>query len=499
MIFFLMLFLTSFVLQAQDTNVIDNLNLQNVNGSSQGNIYLGGRTIDGNNGMRLFGGGQYNGFIDVVSNSSTDGLRFRVDQSDGSEERMRITANGRVGINNSSPDQALHVKGKIRASNTGNASEYVEIYHGGSHGFINTAGDGNLDFRHDNFTLMSLTDGGKLGIGTKTPLGKLHVTGLNPNIRIASDQGGTLELGSADCDGCYSSFAQPGDGVMRMSSGSQNIIFNTSSISNIGRTFKFATEEDVLMQIADDGKVSIGTTNPSLFKLYVAGSAFATGSWISSDKRYKENIKTIDSALDKINELDGVSYKFKQKTVNGIDFSQLKQSNQLGFIAQDIEEVFPELVQKDEAGYYAVNYDGLIPVLVEGMKEQQEIITEQEQEIDDMKARIERLESLLNKPNNINDNGFNIQENTDFSNVVLKQNAPNPFSNETTIAYELPTNLNTARLVIYDLNGKVISTYNVTGKGSVKFDTDQLSNGTYIYAVVANGKSIATQKMVIQK
>ncbi len=286
-------------------------------------------------------------------------------------------------------------------------------------------------------------------------------------------------------------------GALEMGHGNGNAYINKTGAGNID--FRYNNDwQNPIMSLSPNGNVGIGITNTHpWYKLYVAGPAYSTVGWYGSDKRYKENIKTIDSALDKINALDGVSYKFKQKTINSIDFSKLKKSNQLGFIAQDLEKVFPELVQKDEAGYYAVNYNGLIPVLVEGMKEQQEIITEQAQEMDDMKARIERLESLLHKPNN--DNGFNIRENADFSNIVLKQNTPNPFSNETTIAYELPANLNAAQLVIYDLNGKVISSYNVIGKGNVKFDTGQLSNGTYIYAIVADGKSVATQKMVIQK
>jgi len=284
MIFFLMLFLASFVLQAQDLNVTHNIKLQDVDGSVRGNIYLGGKTYLEDNGMRLFGGGNYAGFIDVVSNSGTDGLRFRVDQNNGSAERMRITADGKIGINNSSPLQALDVRGKIRTSNKGNASEeYVEIYHGGSHGFINTAGDGNLDFRHDNVTQMSLTDGGNLGIGTSTPVSTLHVTELNPAITITGDEGGTLQLGSADCIGCYSPFSQIGDGVMRML-GSSNIIFSTSSISNYGRTFKFATDQDILMEIKDDGKISIGNvTTPGQYKLYVEEGILAEKVKVATD------------------------------------------------------------------------------------------------------------------------------------------------------------------------------------------------------------------------
>lgn len=78
--------------------------------------------------------------------------------------RLFVGSNGFVGIGRPSPDQRLHVGGKIKSSYNGTSGEYIEMWHGGGNGFINTAGDGNLDFRHDNNTLMSLLPDGKLTI-----------------------------------------------------------------------------------------------------------------------------------------------------------------------------------------------------------------------------------------------------------------------------------------------------------------------------------------------
>ncbi len=260
------------------------------------------------------------------------------------------------------------------------------------------------------------------------------------------------------------------------------------------------------MSVLNNGNVGIGTTNPGSYKLYVSGSAFATGSWVSSDKRYKKNIKVIDSALDKINAIDGVTYGFKQKTINNIDFKQLKQSNHLGFIAQDLEKVFPELVKKDEAGYYAVNYDGLIPVLVEAIKEQEgtideqaEEILEQKEQITDLQSRMEKLEVLLNGTDTPQSNTSRINNDINTAGVMLRQNAPNPFSGVTTIQYELPEKLGVAALMVYDLNGRAIATYSILGKGAIEFDANGLPDGTYGYSILVNGKNIATQKMIIQR
>ena len=94
-----------------------------------------------------------------------------------SANAMVFDRNGRLGVRTTSPDATLSAIGRVRGSYDEAETEYVEIWHGGSHGFINMVGDGNLAFRHDDVTRMSLTDGGRLGIGTTTPAYMLDVTG----------------------------------------------------------------------------------------------------------------------------------------------------------------------------------------------------------------------------------------------------------------------------------------------------------------------------------
>ena len=90
-------------------------------------------------------------------------------------ERMRITDVGFVGINRPSPDKHLHVGGIIRASLNSTSGEYIEMHHGGGNGYINTVGDGDLDFRHDGLNQMSLTDSGKLVIGSVATPGNYNL------------------------------------------------------------------------------------------------------------------------------------------------------------------------------------------------------------------------------------------------------------------------------------------------------------------------------------
>ena len=87
----------------------------------------------------------------------------------------------------------------------------------------------------------------------------------------------------------------------------------------------------------------------------------------SSDIRFKENIVPIENALQKISKISGNTYDWKAE--NKIEHGY--EGNDVGVIAQEIEEVLPQLVQTRENGYKAVKYDKLVALLIEGIKEQQ--------------------------------------------------------------------------------------------------------------------------------
>ena len=252
-------------------------------------------------------------------------------------------------------------------------------------------------------------------------------------------------------------------------------------------------ESNTFMSITAAGNVGIGNVNPRNYKLVVDGDALTTGDWILSDSRTKDEIENISDAMATIDALNGVSYLSKGK------------SNRLyGLIAQEVEQVLPELVKEDAAGYYAVNYDGFIPVLIEGMKEQQEIIEEeretnsvQQEVIKNLSERLEQLEAQLDNQKQANPSENTSSYSTDTS-IVLKQNNPNPLSEATNIEYEIPVGLSQASLIILDMNGRQIANYPVSGKGNVVFDAKNLAVGTYTYSIVTNGQPLVSRKMVVQ-
>ncbi|WP_420576426.1 tail fiber domain-containing protein [Ekhidna sp.] len=105
---------------------------------------------------------------------------------------------------------------------------------------------------------------------------------------------------------------------------------------------------------------------------------------VSSDRRLKENIELLQNTLSKLNQLGGYNYNYKADD---------KKKKQIGVIAQELQKVFPELVKEDDRGYLMVNYQGLIPVLMQAIKEQQLEISQLNQKVVNQESKLSQLES----------------------------------------------------------------------------------------------------------
>jgi hypothetical protein len=103
------------------------------------------------------------------------------------------------------------------------------------------------------------------------------------------------------------------------------------------------------------------------FKIDSSGNATFAGDVVAygspSDKRLKENIKPIESALDKVSKLQGVTFDWKKSD------SILDIKEDVGFIAQDVQKVIPELVRENEDGMLSMRHQGIAPILLEAIKE----------------------------------------------------------------------------------------------------------------------------------
>ena len=127
----------------------------------------------------------------------------------------------------------------------------------------------------------------------------------------------------------------------------------------------FATTSDNQFLIRAQGGVGIGTNHPQA-QLDVAGNVKCSGVQEVSDARLKTDIQPIYDALCKIERLQGVCFRWNDHAES---VGATPGDKQIGVVAQDVEQVFPELVSTPENGYKSVDYTKLTAVLIEAVKE----------------------------------------------------------------------------------------------------------------------------------
>jgi hypothetical protein len=160
-----------------------------------------------------------------------------------------------------------------------------------------------------------------------------------------------------------------------------------------------ANSDTIAPLIAGDfltGRVGIGCSDPQ-YALHVIGDIAASGDIIGvgiitsgavtacSDLRYKKNIVPIKNSLSNILKMQGVNYNWK---IEEFPKKQFTNTLQIGFIAQDIEKIVPEVVTTDSDGYKGIDYSRLSPILVEAIKEQQAMIKEIQLKIAELESKV---------------------------------------------------------------------------------------------------------------
>lgn len=134
------------------------------------------------------------------------------------------------------------------------------------------------------------------------------------------------------------------------------------------------------------------------FVVYSDGTAELNGAAFTSDLRLKTHISTLNNSVENVMKLRGVTFNWNKSLPQNASASDKLQ---YGFIAQEVEKVFPTLVNTDSNGYKSINYIGIIPVLTEAVKEQQEEIKTLKEENEQLKSTLEdllkRVKALENK------------------------------------------------------------------------------------------------------
>ncbi|MBK9402012.1 MAG: tail fiber domain-containing protein [Bacteroidetes bacterium] len=238
------------------------------------------------------------------------------------------------------------------------------------------------------------------------------------------------------------------------------------------------------------------------FFVYGNGNVWSYSNYYYSDSVLKENIVPLSSALSKILLLRGVQYNFKAEVLaNPQDsttvISPTPPPLQLGLIAEEIANVLPEVVATNDKGIMGINYTAIVPVLIEAIKEQQLAI-------DSLKIQ---LQDCCNKSVLPGGSGNRIiqgtipPENSSIKTARLDQNTPNPFHLQTKISYYLPETTSDARLIVFDMQGILKRSFELTTKGesSLIINGGEFPPGMYLYSLLVDGNEINTYRMILTK
>lgn len=226
-----------------------------------------------------------------------------------------------------------------------------------------------------------------------------------------------------------------------------------------------------------------------------------------SDQNVKTNVQNLSNSLDKVKQMRGVSYEWTSSAQNNMNLDSLQH---IGFIAQEIAAIEPLLTFVDDSSLVHVNYDRVVPLLVESVKELDGKVQSKDSIIENLETRLAYLENCIRNANICNEgnktsnqelnNEINQRsiEITNHSSIILDQNLPNPFAENTVINYNIPTDVMEAKLMFYDLNGRIIKELIIEERGESKLTVygENLKTGVYTYSLIADGELIATKKMV---
>ena len=368
--------------------------------------------------------------IQLEEVSEEDVIRFQV----AGTQAMLIDSAGRVGIGVSSPNNALDVSGNIKASSfSGDGSALINIpsdddlgnhtatqnLNLSNHNIVNADTIKAVVFNGDGSSLTNI-GGDNLGnhiASTNIQLGSNWLSGDGSNEGISVNSSGKVGIGMNTPNGLLEIMGSlsnapfkiggTGGDAHHISSGTVMVLDASVTGANTAFFFRNTDYNNLanytdLMTIDALGKVGIGGIAQNN-KLEVYGSASKTtpGNWLgNSDRRLKTNIQQLnpEQTLDKLLSLKGITYEWNDDKTG----KDRPEGIQYGFTAQNIQAVFPSLVQEDAQGYLQTAYGTYDAMYVEAIRALQNQITALKKENKQFKAknldfknRLAQLESFF--------------------------------------------------------------------------------------------------------
>ena len=288
-------------------------------------------------------------------------------------------------------------------------------------------------------------------------------------------------------------------------------IYGIGKYGSNGHTYGVVGTIDGGSQGAGIAGAQIGITNYGIngtYAGYFLGGVYCSGAMSAlsysqtSDIRLKRDVIPLrnlhQKALNKIIDMNVVEYKYKKAIpslllpdsvsvdevikASGINYDKIH----IGLIAQELQKIYPELVDEGQDGYLTVNYMELVPVLICA-------IQELKQELDDVKDR--SGEAMMSR--NVTTSAVSAAT---ANGNVLYQNTPNPFKEQTTIRFSLADDARDATICIFDMTGKMLKKLSVSsGETSIRVNGWELGEGMFLYTLMVNGCEIDTKRMIITK
>ena len=307
-----------------------------------------------------------------------------------------VSNDGRVGIGIVQPSAGLHIDyagnglmieqheqikhesnkayyGLIFKNPGSNHTKYMGYAHGG-HFTIGEYDPGNGSSVPESFNEMLSLSNGKMGIGTSPSSATLDVRSSSSETKILIHN---------------DDFA-----LLQLSQGGHQWNLEIGRTAGDFTIYKGGSGNGEKLRIKANGNVGIGnfeSADPA-YNLHVNGTIGATSditAFHSSDKRLKNNLIPIKDPLEKLKKINGYTFVWIENEHHP------NKGSDIGVVAQEVEEILPEITTTRENGYKAVRYEKLTPFLISCIKEQQTQIENQQTQISSLQSQIDELKALI--------------------------------------------------------------------------------------------------------
>jgi hypothetical protein len=311
----------------------------------------------------------------TIGNSANAAVQINTNNT----SRIYITGAGNVGIGTDNPETKFHVSSGATdevARFEGTGSPYISLYDSGTRDFylldsteIQLWGQANkaMSFATNNTYRMQITSDGNLLIGTSVNAANGLVFEQDRNIAWQQGTGESVP----------NIFRQTGSGALTLGYGVRfrdtvNLDEFTSSYGeNVGKSAITVSSGEIVFRLNSASIVAPNSPVSLTRRMDInsAGTLSVTGdvvAFTASDARLKTEIKNITNALEKVSKLNGVEFYWNDQAR---EIYPERTQQDVGVIAQEVQEVLPEIVTERDNGYLAVKYEKLVPLLIEAIKE----------------------------------------------------------------------------------------------------------------------------------